>query len=131
MNGFLVAVFGFLSGIAGGMGMGGGTFLIPLLLRLGIPQHAAQAANLISFLPMCAASLVIHAKNGLLKTSGTGWTVLVALIGSAIGAVFAQSTPPSALRKCFGVLLVLFGIYQLVLALRAGKKKPFGSVKEE
>ena len=44
---------GFVSGLFGGMGMGGGTVLIPVLtLFFGVEQHIAQATNLIAFLPM-------------------------------------------------------------------------------
>ncbi len=64
---WLLVLFGFLSGILGGMGMGGGTLLVPLLSFLDIPQKTIQAINLFSFLPMCAAALCVHAKNKLLR----------------------------------------------------------------
>ena len=54
-----------LGGIIGGMGMGGGTLLIPLLtLAAGVEQHLAQAINLMSFVPMSIVALIIHKKNG-------------------------------------------------------------------
>ncbi|MGB9679340.1 MAG: sulfite exporter TauE/SafE family protein, partial [Thermoanaerobacteraceae bacterium] len=41
---------GILSGIIGGMGLGGGTILIPALtIFAGIEQHLAQSINLLSF----------------------------------------------------------------------------------
>ena len=62
------ALAGLAGGMLGGMGMGGGTVLIPLLtILLGVPQHAAQAINLISFLPMAGVALIIHFKNGLVE----------------------------------------------------------------
>ena len=49
----LLVLVGVLSGAVGGMGMGGGTVTIPLLvLFAGVEQKLAQAANLFSFLPM-------------------------------------------------------------------------------
>ena len=60
-------VFGFISGILGGMGMGGGTLLIPLLNFLDIEQQTIQAINLISFLPMACVALGLHFKNKLVK----------------------------------------------------------------
>ncbi len=54
---FLLILFGFLSGIIGGMGMGGGTLLTPLLSFLDLEQKTIQAINLISFLPMCCVAL--------------------------------------------------------------------------
>ena len=51
-------IAGLAGGLIGGTGMGGGTLLIPVLTLLcGFSQHAAQATNLISFIPMAAASL--------------------------------------------------------------------------
>lgn len=59
---FSAGVFG---GVLGGMGMGGGTVLIPLLtLFCGVPQHMAQSVNLFTFLPMSLLSLRVHAKTG-------------------------------------------------------------------
>lgn len=51
---FLVCLLaGLAGGVLGGMGMGGGTVLIPILTMLcGVPQHMAQSVNLFSFLPM-------------------------------------------------------------------------------
>ena len=66
MEYFLYILFGALGGLIGGMGMGGGTILIPLLtLFLNVPQLQAQTINLISFIPMAIVSLIIHIKNKL------------------------------------------------------------------
>ena len=52
---------GVLAGLLGGMGMGGGTVLIPVLtIFLGVSQHVAQATNVIAFLPMAALALAVH-----------------------------------------------------------------------
>ena len=59
-------VAGVLGGVLGGMGMGGGTLLIPLLtIFYKVSQHTAQAVNLISFIPMAVVALIIHIKNKL------------------------------------------------------------------
>ena len=53
-------IAGVLSGVLGGMGMGGGTLLIPLLsLFYSVGQHTSQAVNLISFIPMAIVALII------------------------------------------------------------------------
>ena len=52
MSFYLYLILGFLGGIPAGMGMGGGTVTIPLLVLLGgVEQKIAQAANLFAFLP--------------------------------------------------------------------------------
>ena len=40
---FLLILFGFLSGIIGGMGMGGGTLLVPLLSFLDLVKKTINA----------------------------------------------------------------------------------------
>ena len=55
---------GFFAGIIGGMGMGGGTLLIPILtIFLSFEQKNAQAINLLVFIPMAIVALIIHFKN--------------------------------------------------------------------
>ena len=52
MSFYLYFLAGIAGGIPGGMGMGGGTALIPLLVLLcGAEQGVAQGINLLSFLP--------------------------------------------------------------------------------
>jgi uncharacterized membrane protein YfcA len=47
----LYILVGIIGGVLGGMGMGGGTLLIPMLgIFFGLEQHVAQAINLISFI---------------------------------------------------------------------------------
>lgn len=50
---YICLVSGFVSGLLGGMGMGGGTLLIPVLtIFFSVPQKIAQSTNLLAFLPM-------------------------------------------------------------------------------
>ena len=50
MRTIMLMIAGAAGGALGGMGMGGGTLLIPILTLLcGFSQHAAQAANLAAF----------------------------------------------------------------------------------
>ena len=114
---FSAGVFG---GVLGGMGMGGGTVLIPLLtLFCGVPQHMAQSVNLFTFLPMSLLSLRVHAKNGLLDTKGAVWMMVPATLLSALGALFVQGVAPGALRAGFGVFLCLLSLYQFYLGAKA------------
>ena len=123
MTEFLTVVFGFISGLFGGMGMGGGTLLIPLMTMLDVPHHTVQAINLISFLPMSIAALCIHSKNGLLKPNGTGWIILFAVITAFIGAIIGQNTDAEVLRRWFGILLLIYGFAQIVEVLISRNKR--------
>lgn len=95
----------------GGMGMGGGTVLIPALtVLLGVEQHVAQATNLIAFLPMAAFSLKVHKDNGLLRTDGLLWIVAPALLTAVAAGVAAAFLPSDVLKKLFGVFLIALSV---------------------
>lgn len=98
---------GFAAGLLGGMGMGGGTVLIPVLtIFLGVEQHVAQTANLIAFLPMAVFSLKVHKDKGLLQTDGVWSVIIPALLTSVAGGLAAVFLPGEILRKLFGVFLI-------------------------
>ena len=119
---FGLIVAGISGGILGGMGMGGGTLTIPLLrIFFGVDQHIAQAANLISFIPMAAVTLVIHFKNRLIEKKGVLTIILAGLLSCASGAYLASLTPSDVLKKVFGGFLLLLSVIQFVSVLRAKK----------
>ena len=54
---------GFAGGIISGMGMGGGTLLIPILtVFLGMSQKLSQGINLLVFLPVALVAIIVYAK---------------------------------------------------------------------
>lgn len=120
---FLLILFGFLSGIIGGMGMGGGTLLTPLLSFLDLEQKTIQAINLISFLPMCCIALGFHAKNKLIKTEHIWWIIIPAVIMAVVGSFCADKATNKILRICFAVFLISVGIWQLAVAIRFAVNK--------
>ena len=131
---FLVfLICGVCGGVLGGMGMGGGTALIPLLtIFCGVEQGAAQGVNLISFLPMSALALTVHAKNGLLKKEGIAWLIAPALLFSALFSVLAVWLPSDALRRGFGAFLVILSFFTLKTAFdtQNSRKKVKKSAKK-
>jgi hypothetical protein len=103
----LYFVAGLVAGVFGGMGMGGGTILIPVLtIFFGVNQQVAQATNLLSFLPMAIFSLRVHKKQGLLRTEGILPLILSALFTAILGGLVAVVAPAKALRKVFGLFLL-------------------------
>ena len=115
----LLVIFGFFSGIMGGMGMGGGTLLIPLLSFLDIPQQTIQAINLISFLPMAVVALLFHFKNGLVKTKNTGWLIVSAAVFAVVGAFLSNLVEEKFLKYGFGIFLLGLGIWQTAKSIMA------------
>ena len=117
---------GLLGGVLGGMGMGGGTLLIPLLtLFCKTPQHAAQAANLVSFIPMAAAALIIHFKKKLVDVSGVLYIVIPSCAAAVAASFLAKNIQGELLKRLFGGFIAALGVYQLVceIILLVKKKK--------
>lgn len=114
MSFLLYLAVGFAAGFLGGMGMGGGTILIPALtIILGVSQHVAQATNLLAFLPMAAVSLSVHKKQGLLRTQGVASIIIPAVITSVVGGFIALVLAGDVLGKLFGVFLILLAMKQV------------------
>lgn len=125
MSFILYLAAGFLSGLLGGMGMGGGTVLIPTLtIFLNVEQHVAQATNLVAFLPMSAFSLKVHKEKGLLRTDGVLFVIIPALITSVLTGFLASVLPADILRKLFGAFLILLAVKGVFSLNFTPTKKP-------
>ena len=109
-----VALIGFCSGIISGMGIGGGTILIPALLFLTeVNQHQAQGVNLIYFVPTAITALLTHQKQGNLSWHIAKPLALMGLAGAAAGAFLAVSLESAFLQKIFGGFLFLMGLSEI------------------
>lgn len=105
---------GVLGGILAGMGMGGGTLTLPILvLVMGVGQLTAQFANLIAFLPSGTIALGMHAKNGLLKTDKLAYLLIPALVTCAVASMFATGMSGDLLKKLFGGFLCAVAVGSL------------------
>lgn len=105
---------GLCGGILAGMGMGGGTITIPLLvLALGVGQLTAQFANLVAFLPAGAAALAVHAGNGLADWKSLVAVLPAAVAASAVTSAFAADVSGELLGKLFGGFLVAIAVISL------------------
>lgn len=92
-------------------GVGGGTLLLLVMtLFLGVEQRTAQGINLLFFLPTAASALVCHARGGYLDKPTLKAAVPAAVIAALVGAWISNSLDVEALRRPFGVYLLLSGI---------------------
>ena len=112
----LFCLTGVAGGLLGGMGMGGGTVLIPLLTILfKVPQKLAQAINLIAFLPMGAVALIIHIKNKLVRGKNLGFIILPACIFAVLSSFLTSRLKNELLSKIFGGFLIFLALLQFFL----------------
>lgn len=120
----LLIIIGALAGVLGGMGMGGGTILIPLLTwLLGFKQKTAQLINLISFIVMAIFALIVHFKNKLVDVKVALFCVMGGVVTSLIFAIFVKQIDEKILKILFATFLVLLGLFQLFLFIKKQKQK--------
>jgi len=104
---------GLLSGVVSGMGIGGGTILIPALsIIFDIKQQTAQQINLIYFVPTAIVALITHAKQGNIEKDPLKPIIAFGLIGAAAGSYVALWMTSDILRKSFGFFLLAMGVYE-------------------
>ena len=111
---------GLVSGVIGGMGMGGGTLLIPILsIFLGFAQKSAQGINLLVFIPMSIVALIVHIKNKLVDFKQTWALTIIGCLFSLIGALVANSVDNSVLKKMFAIFLIGLAIWQFIELIKS------------
>lgn len=113
------AVFYVLAGIAGGimggMGLGGGTLLIPLLtIFLDAGGKQAAALNLVSFIPMSVAACVVHAKNRLLDVKKALLVAIPACATCTVSSLFAQKISSQLVSDAFAVFLIVLACVMIL-----------------
>jgi uncharacterized protein len=108
-------------GVASGLlGVGGGVFMVPLLVLLfHFDQHAAQGTNLLALVPptgLFAFLEYYHAGHvnvlvGVLLMPGV-------FFGGIVGGKLAHRLPAIHMRRAFASFLFILGIWQIVAAWR-------------
>nr|WP_274953767.1 sulfite exporter TauE/SafE family protein [Angelakisella massiliensis] len=117
-NDWLGAAAALGAGILGAMGLGGGGVLLLWLNLTGMDQRQAQGLNLLFILPVGLAALWFHRKNGLIQWSLLPWLLAGGAAGVLAGHSVAGLLPEEALRKGFGLLLVITALGELKTARR-------------
>ncbi len=117
-------IIGIIGGIVGGMGMGGGTLLIPLLnVFSNLDQRIIQAINLTVFIPMSIIVLIIHVKHKLVKGKYFLYIALPAVAVSVPSSILASKLSGKLLARFFGIFLIVIGVLQIVNIIKKKVKK--------
>ncbi|PAB58986.1 sulfite exporter TauE/SafE family protein [Anaeromicrobium sediminis] len=106
-------VVGLFSGIMGGMGIGGGTILIPaLIIFTTLNQQQSQGLNLLCFIPAAIVAFITHLKGGNIETKFCIPLIIAGLLGAFLGANMAIRISSDLLRRLFGIFLFLMALYE-------------------
>ncbi len=119
----LLISFGIIGGIFGGMGMGGGTVLIPLLtIFLSINQKLAQGYNLLAFLLMAIFAIIIHSKNKLIDLKSIIVLDIFGIIFCVLGSLLVSVVENKVLHYVFAVFLIILALIEIVKLIKENKK---------
>ncbi len=114
----------FAAAVLAGMGVGsGGFYLLYLTDILGVPQYAAQGANLVFFALATLASSLLHLGRGHITLGGILPLLLAGLLGTVGGSLLTFLLPAALARHAFGAVMIAGGGYTLWRLLRKRKKK--------
>jgi uncharacterized membrane protein YfcA len=109
---FFIAAF--LTGILASLGLGGGMILILYMTLIdGMEQLKAQGINLLFFIPIAIAALIIHTKNKLVKWKKIVPSIICGCISAVGGTYIARAVGNDMLTKIFAVFVLITGIKEL------------------
>jgi uncharacterized protein len=105
----LAAALGLVAGVLAGLfGVGGGILFVPTLtLALGLTQLHAEASSLLAIIPTVAAGAWRQQRYGNVRWRPAMVIGIAAIGGVEAGVALAESLPEHALRRLFGVLMLL------------------------
>ena len=113
-----LALIAVVSGVFAGMGMGGGTFLIPLLtIFMNISAPVAQCTNLLVFVPMAVITIIIYARQKLIDFSQAYIVSIPACLVSAVGALVSVNISSRLIKILFGAFIALIGVIQIIVLI--------------
>jgi uncharacterized membrane protein YfcA len=108
----IVILVGLAGGVlAGTFGVGGGIVFVPTLaLGLGLTQLHAQASSLLAILPTAAVGTWRQLRLGNVDVRAAVVVGIASILGVQGGVLVAEALPEDALRRLFGVFLILTGV---------------------
>ena len=109
MTEVVVALVGLFGGfLAGLFGVGGGILFVPVLaLGLGLTQLHAEASSLLAIIPTAIVGSWRQMRYGNVDIRAAALIGIGSVVGVQGGVLIAESLPEAALRRLFGVLLLL------------------------
>ena len=111
-----LVLIGAAAGVLAGMfGIGGGLIIVPALVILfGFKQHAAVGTSLGALLlPVGAIGAWVYWKNGNVNLRYSALLAAGLLVGAFLGAKLVEPVSDLALRRMFGVFLLVVSVRML------------------
>jgi uncharacterized membrane protein YfcA len=110
----LLLLAGFAGGLIDAIAGGGGLITVPALLAAGLPPQLALGTNKLQ--SACGTGFAVwrYSQAGLLKTTGLGLAVVMALSGGVAGALAVSLMSQDLLRVVIPWLLAAVAVYTAI-----------------
>jgi uncharacterized membrane protein YfcA len=105
------------AGVVGGMfGIGGGLIIVPVLvLVFGLDQKLATGTSLMAqLLPVALLAVLEFWRRGEVDVPRGLGIAAGLVVGTLLGAMLAGQLSPSAMKRSYGVFLIVVGLYFLI-----------------
>lgn len=110
-----LVLIGFVAGIlGGGLGVGGGIILVPLLVAIGLGRHQAHATSLAAIVFISTAGAIRFGVSGEIDLLAGVTIGIGGIVGSVIGATVMNRVSSRALTIVFGVVLLVAGLRMII-----------------
>jgi uncharacterized protein len=96
--------------VGGGLGVGGGIIIVPLLVFVGLGRHRAHATSLSAIVFIAAAGALSFGASGEIDLLAGVIIGIGGIIGSVTGTTVMHRVSARALTLVFGVVLLVAGI---------------------
>ena len=94
--------------IAGLLGVGGGTLIVPgLVVFIGLSQIEAEATSLLAIVPTALVGAWRQDRYGNVRRADAALIGLLSVAGGALGVAAANALPERALRLGFAALMLI------------------------
>jgi len=116
--------------VGGGLGVGGGIVLVPLLVAVGFDQHRSHATSLAAIVLIAATGAVSFGMSGEVAL-GTGVTIGIGgIAGSVVGASVMHRSNPRTLTIIFGIVLFVAALRMISGASPLAGAAGFGDLTQ-
>ena len=125
------AAIAMIIAILSGLGVGsGGLLVIWLTMFVGISPESARGLNLLFFVFSASSALLLHIFKKRINGKLVLALTLFSCIGTIIGVCFGSEISSEWIRKIFGGMLIISGVYTLSGVILKPKNEPSEKVAE-